>query len=196
MQLTSFKLGQGLGRSLGMNASQVKRFIGVDIAYPRDPALVQQPWSDRWSGSGEIRVQALGRKGRRERFRAEALITYGPFGFVHHLQGAETAHVVVDEWRTGAQGEPHGRVGCLNSVPSQHESAGHTEVHHQDRTLVEASDNIFPPAMDGLELSAPQAGGESPGRLTKDVGVQHLETFDRFTRKCGEKVSNNGLDLR
>jgi hypothetical protein len=43
MKLTSFKLGQGLGRSLGMNASQVKRFIGVDIAYPRDPALVQQP---------------------------------------------------------------------------------------------------------------------------------------------------------
>ncbi len=46
MELASLALGQGLGRPLRMNASQVKRLVRVDVAYPRYPVLVQQPRPD------------------------------------------------------------------------------------------------------------------------------------------------------
>ena len=132
MELAGLALGHGLGRPLRMNASQMKRLVRVDVAYPRHPALVQQPRPDRRDGSGEVRVQPSGGKGRRERFWAKTLIAQGPLRLLHGLQPSKTAHIVVDERGTGVQGKTHGwvRRRCLGSGP--YEAAGHTEVYDQD----------------------------------------------------------------
>ena len=46
MELAGLALSHGLARPLWMNTSQMKRLVRVDVAYPRYPALVQQPRPD------------------------------------------------------------------------------------------------------------------------------------------------------
>ena len=196
MELASFVLRQRAGGSLRVNTSQVKRLVRVDVAYPRDPTLVQKPRPDRRNRSGEVGVQSPCGEARREWFGAETPITLGPFRLVHHLQGSEAAHVVVDQHRAWAQGESYGGVSRPSLVPSQDEAAGHTKVHDQDRALGKVRDDVFPPSVDGLESSAPQTGGKIPRRLTNHVRVQHLEAFDRLSGQCGEEAANNRFDLR
>ena len=89
-----------------------------------------------------------------------------------------------------------GGVGWRNAVSGQHQSAGHAKVHHEDRTLAETGDNILTPAVDGFELPALEVGRKIPRRLTEDVLVQHLETFNRLAGEYAKKVSDNGFDLR
>jgi hypothetical protein len=141
-------------------------------------------------------VQSPGGKARRKWFRAEALIPHGPLGLVHHFERSKAAHVVVDERRAGAQSESYGGVGRLGLVPDQHESPGHTQIHHQDPAPAQTGNDILPPPVHGFEVPAFQASGKIPRRLAKDIGVQNPDAFDRFSGQHGEEASNNRLDFR
>jgi len=140
-------------------------------------------------------MQLLCGIGRRERFGAEMSIAHRPFCPAHHFQRSKAAHVVVDEFGTGAQGKAHGGVGHRRLVSGEHEAAGHAQVHDQDRTFGEVRNNVFPPSVDGLEYTAPQAGGKIPRWFAKDVRVQNPEVFDGFAGKGGAKAPDDGFDL-
>jgi hypothetical protein len=178
-----------------MNASQMKRLVRVDVAYPRHPALVQKPRPDRRNGSGEIRVQPSSGKGRGERFWPETLIAQGPCRLIHGLQASETSHIVVDEHETVVEGKTRSGVSGACSVSGPDEAARHTKVYDQDHPFRQRQNDVFPPSLDGFEYPSPQTGGEIPGWLAQDVRVQNPYLFYRLTGKDRAKSPDDGFDL-
>ena len=130
--------------------------------------MLPTPATRRWSSSHD-RIGEMDRErsacNRRavkleESGQAKESIAHGPFRLVHRLQRSKAAHVVVDEDGPRAQGKAYGGVGRPCLVLGQHEAAGHTQVHDQDRIPCEARNDVLPSPVNGFEYPAPQAGGK------------------------------------
>lgn len=183
---------QAIGGEGGVNAAMEKGFIGVDVADPRDEALIQQSCFDRTASPGKGRNQLI-------RTHCQRL---GPEVFVMCLtvakppDAAEAARVAEAQLRFA--GETGDEVCVrLNRLGGGFycQSAGHSQVDAEGAAGVEADENLLAAPCDAGDSAAPEQFGQINVAWLDNVGPKMLDCGDALPDEVGRKGADDGLDF-
>ena len=174
-----------------------QRLVGVDVADAGDPLLVEQHRLDRGAGLRRKRVQVLAGELGLERLDAEPLAeeVVERLAAERELAGAEPPRV--DELQlVGAEVERDARVrgAALGRVEQQR--AGHPQVQHQVRLVLELPHEVLAAAAEPLDAAAVERRRELlRGERERAAGVVDLELAQRAAVDVRRQVAADGLDL-
>lgn len=184
-------------RSIGPDPRSEERLVGVDVPQTCDPPLVEQDRLHRRPPALQHGRQGLGRKGRVERLGAERPQELGVAR--NQLPAAELPQVAPAEVVAAFEAHPAPLVRLRWRVgPAPHQPARHPEVRGPGVPVIQAEEEILPPAIDADDAPAAETLAEGlEGFFQKQRRGRRLDRHvgDPFAQREPAQVSADGFHL-
>lgn len=198
-ELLALCLGQAAGLVARMDPCEKQGLVGVDVAEPRDAALVKQEGLDRLfpaaDGLREVRRRERVRQGLRpERLEAR----HGDlFACGKAVDAAEGAHVGKDERTAAREVKDHSRVGvALLAGRVVDEAARHAQVEDDGAAILQVEQQVLAAAPHAFHALARDERLERLGlRIFQLARQQDVGAGDRAVRQLLIEILADDLHL-
>ena len=202
-----------------MQVGAKQRLVGVDVADPGDPRLVEQERLQGRAAVGRDLEQPLRRQLAAERLDPEPRSEVGvELVAAEHDRVAEAPRVGEPQLRAVVEDEPSPQVarvgvglveagraepirlhqvdGRVRARPADQQVAGHPQVHDQRRPVVELDDQVLAAAPDRLDPPPGERLLDAVRQLrARPALVEDLGRLDRAAARLGLELAAHGLDL-
>lgn len=195
MQAIQFLLGQAVGRAFGMEARMVERLVDVDIAEPRQYALVQesQLHGDAPPSKAGSKIVTADRAPA-HRFRAKTKRVKGRFDVGRRKEPEPPELSDIAEIGDDATGEPQDEMGCSMGIRPQRVRHGVTG----NVAIALGCVNRKLPCQLEMHHQAETAGAVDHQNLSPSPRSEHLLPEERIKgreRRVAEQLRQAEIDL-